>query len=661
MQPRMEEISRVRARRIICFVLAIALALWLGAAAYVYFDLVVLQSVLGAHLTRLVEGLIAALAMAILVIWYLGARREPAFPPPLDARALPGRGERVRRHALWFVELRWVAVAVSLGLILIAVFVSEILPRRALIGLLGWWLVLIGANVWFTRRLRWVQDLENEIVLQAALDLVVLTGWLNASGGIENPFYQVYILHVIIAGILLPKRKALFVTMLACGLISFLAAAEYLRLASHVTISVFPHSHDAGGHAHTEGGMVHAALDPVFVLGRMIPFLATLNLVAYLTTIIADRLRRSEDELEQAARTEALERRRLEGVIHSAGMGVVLIDPDLKLRWYSGRAAEWLDLEPCSIGKTCDSSEEGAGSGSLVAETARSGRPMEMERAVKLPHGEVRHFRHVTWPVVDEGGEVKQVVKLVQDMTAQKALEAEAVHAGKLSALGKMAAAVAHEINNPLASLSSRLTRMERSDDPKFLRESVDVLRGQISRIGRIVHTVSQFSRAPNQARTTWDVNRAVDEALNVVRLDPRAAEIRFQWKPADSALFVNAVRDQILQAYLNLLINAVEATPRGRDVLVRAFASDGQVGVEVQDSGEGIDQSIGEHLFEPFTTTKPMGIGIGLAISQSLVHEHGGYIDVQSAPGKGSRFAVFLPAADAATDESDLPEATTR
>ncbi len=642
--------------------LPIALAgLLLGVASYLFFDPAVLDSAPDLHLSQLVQSLLASLAVAILVVWFLGARREPTFPQTSDALSLPLRGDRVRRHAQWFVQMRWVAVAVSLALIFIAVLLSEILPHAALPNLLAWWVALIGANIWFGRRLRWAQDLEKEIVLQASVDLVVLTGWLNASGGIENPFYHVYILHVIIAGILLPKRKALFVTTVACTLTCFLAAAEYFRLVPHVTISVFPHSYAEGEHAHAEGGMLHASLDPVFVLRRMIPFLATLNLVAYLTTIIADRLRRSEDELEEAARTEALERRRLEGVIHSAGLGVVLIDPDLTLRWYSGRAAEWLDLDPSSIGKVCDSSDEGAGCSCLVAETARSGSPMETERVVELSPGKVRYLRHATWPVLDSDGRVQQVVKLVQDMTAQKALEAKAVHAGKLSALGKMAAAVAHEINNPLASLSSRLSRMERSDDPEFLRESVGVLRGQLSRIGRIVHTVSQFSKAPAQARTTWDVTAAVDEALSVISLDPRAAKTHFEWRPSSSCLLVNAVRDQILQAYLNLLINAAEATRKGGQVTVRAFASNREVAVEVEDFGEGIESSMEDRLFEAFATTKPLGIGIGLAISQSLVHAHGGRIEVQSEPGKGSRFTVLLPAADATTKDSDSREAAGR
>lgn len=596
-------------------------------------------------LSHIVRGLLGSALVAALVVWHLSARREPPFSPTSDLRSLTARQERVRRHAQWFVQMRWVAVAVSLALILDGVLVVRIVPFASLPPLLGWWIVLVMANIWFGQRVQRVRDLEREILLQAALDLIVLTGWLNASGGIENPFYQIYVLHVIIAGILLPKRKALVVTAIACSLSLFLALAEYLRIVPHVTIAIFPHAHAEAEHAHAADGMVHASLDPVFVLGRVVPFLGMLTLVAYLTTMIADRLRRSEDELEKAARLEALERRRLEGVIHAAGIGVVLIDPDLTVRWYSGRAAEWLDLTPSSIGEKCDDGKESDWA-SLVAETVAGGQAMETERMLRLPRGEVRHFRHATWPVVDADGRVQQVIKLVEDISARKALETEAIHVGKLSVLGKMAAAVAHEINNPLASLSSRLSLMERNQNPQFLRESLAILRGQIGRIGRIVHTVSQFGRVPKNGRSTWDVNAAVEEALNVVKLDPRAAKTHFDWQPPMPSFRVTAVRDQMVQVYLNLLINAVEATPDGGRVAVHCFMRDGQVGVEVKDSGEGIDETVEGKLFEPFSTTKPKGSGIGLAISQSLVRAHGGSIEVSSERGRGSCFTVLLPAA---------------
>ena len=181
--------------------------LLLGVANYLFFDPALLDSAPDLHLSQLVQGLLASLAVAILVVWYHGARRDPTFPRTSDALSLPLRGDRVRRHAQWFVQMRWVAVAVSLVLIFIAVFLSEILPYAALPTLLAWWVALIGTNVWFARRLRWAQDLEKEIVLQASVDLLVLTGWLNASGGIENRFYHVYILQVIIAGILLGPRR----------------------------------------------------------------------------------------------------------------------------------------------------------------------------------------------------------------------------------------------------------------------------------------------------------------------------------------------------------------------------------------------------------------------------------------------------------------------
>jgi signal transduction histidine kinase len=600
------------------------------------------------HLERIILGFLAAALVAVGVAWYLTAHPEPesrsSEPAPEGATLF--RDDRARQHARWFVHMRWIAAAVSLLLFLIAVPLAAVLPSSALIPLFAWWVVLVVGNGWFARRVLQVHDFEREILYQVTLDLVVLTGWLHASGGIENPFYQAYVLHVIIAGTLLPPRRALTVTLVACSLVSLLAISEYLRITPHVTIEVFPHDHVAPGLEPAPGEIAHAAFDPVFVLGRLVPFLAILSLVAYLTTMIANRLRRSELDLEDVARAEEFGRRRLEGVIHSAGLGVVVVEPDLTLRWYGGRAAEWLGLTDSSLGTTCAGQGIDDDLACLVPETVRDAKATETERVVKRPGGELRHFHHATWPVIDAHGRVQQVVKLIEDVTARKALEAEAVHAGKLSALGKMAAAVAHEINNPLASLAGRIALMERNEDPQFWRQSLDLLKGQIVRISRIVHTVSQFGRAPSTGRTTWDIQTAVEEALNVIRLDPRAGRVEITWHPTPVPLLVTAVRDQIIQAYLNLLINAVEAMPDGGDLFVRAFVNNGDVAVEIRDSGGGIDEAVEGRLFEPFATTKPSGTGIGLAISQSLVQGHGGRIEVLSQRGTGSCFTLYLPEA---------------
>ena len=268
----------------------------------------------------------------------------------------------------------------------------------------------------------------------------------------------------------------------------------------------------------------------------------------------------------------------------------------------------------------------------------------------------MRYFRHATSPVRDESGSVVQVVELVEEITGRKALEAEALHAGKLSVLGRMAAGVAHEIGNPLSSMDTRLHLMEQRKDPKFLLESVEVLRGQIRRIGRIVHGISHFARSGTSEWSVWELTSVLEEAIDIVRLDRRAKQIVFQRDLAVPAPKVRGQRDQISQVFLNLLLNAVEAMTEGGTITIATYQANGKARTAISDTGPGMDDTIRGRLFEPFFTTKDKGTGLGLSISYSLVHAHGGSIEVMSEPGKGCRFTVLLPLAGSAT-WNDRPE----
>jgi signal transduction histidine kinase len=395
------------------------------------------------------------------------------------------------------------------------------------------------------------------------------------------------------------------------------------------------------------GADSHASHDLLFVAGRIFPFVVVLLLTSYFTTVVADRLRRSEKDLENAARTAMLEHERLESVIHTARVGMMLVEPEVTIRWFSHRAAGWLNLTPGNIGRHCPL--DGASGGCpecLVRKTALTGESLEAERAVTGEGGALRHFRHGTSPIRDEKGRVVQVVELVEEITSRKVLESEALHAGKLSVLGRMAAGIAHEIGNPLSSLTTRLHLMEQRGGPDFVQESLKVLHGQIGRIGRIVRGVSQFAKPEAEGWSVWDVNQVLDEAVGIVRLDRRAREIEFERSLASPSPKVRGVKDQVSQVLLNLLLNAVEAMPEGGSVRTETFQRNGMACVAISDSGPGMDEAVRARLFEPFFTTKPEGTGLGLSVSYSLVHAHGGRIEVESRPGEGSRFAVLLPVA---------------
>lgn len=561
------------------------------------------------------------------------------------------RESRRRQYALWFVQMRWVVVSVSLAAIVL-VPIMQVLPRRAMFPLIGWWFLLAMGNLVFGRWARDGSGYERQIMTQAVLDLVVLTGFLNASGGLENPLYTVYLFHAIIAAILLPARKAATVTLAAGSLFVALVFGEYFHLLPHYTNRLFPHELpgvDTGlaGHSH-EGSGDHASYDVMFVLGRTVPFLLVLTLTAYLTSVIMRRLRTSEHDLERTAHDALLERQRLEGVVDAAGVGMMQVDPEGALLWIGSRISDWFGWDDRDLGQPCPLlGGTNACATCIAATAATTGRRSEGERREVRSNGTVRYFRHITTPVTDDDGSVVQVVEVIEDITHRRALEAEAAHAGRLTVLGRMAAGIAHEIGNPLASLSTRLSRLEKRTDPEFMSESIAILRDQIDRIGRIVHGVSHFGRLRRQQWTTWEINDVVEEATSMVSLDARARNIEFVFQLAEPSPRVKGVRDQAVQILLNLLLNAVEAMPDGGPVTIEIARHEDAVRISVLDAGPGLDEAARDHLFEPFFTTKPQGTGLGLSISYGLAHAHGGSLTVEAGPGgQGSRFNVELPLA---------------
>ncbi len=599
------------------------------------------------YLLHMWRGISAALLLSALVAWYLV--QNPTIVQRLDGASGVFLESRQWKgdHLRWFIRMRWIAAGFALALIVIAIPATGILSAAHLRQLLVCWAILVVANLLFLHALQRGYDFDHQVIAQSVVDLGVLTGMLNASGGIENPLSIAYLFHVIIASILLPKRKAIWVAVIGSAMFSFLALGEMFEILPHATILLFPHSYSmAGGQMHIN----HAAHDPVFVAGRLLSFLGVMLLTAHFTTLVTQRLRESESDLEASARKAVLEQRRLEGVIDAAGLGMTIIGPSGDVEWTNARLAAWLGWQPSIAGSPCPHEHRDARNclACAAAQTLSRGEQREVELVLPARGGRLRTFRSVISPVTDADGRVAQAVAVVEEVTARKALEAEALHAGRLAVLGQLAAGIAHEIGNPLSSLQARLQLMKRRPDPDFQQHSLDVLQSQIDRIGRIVRNVSNLSRGRREGWGNVDVNSVVTEALSLARLDSRAANIRFVEHLEGGLAAVRGVRDQLLQVALNLLLNAIEAMPSGGTLDVTTSADGPSVRIAVADSGTGIEESLRERLFEPFFTTKADGTGLGLSICASLVHAHGGRIDVASEPGRGSRFTVELQAAAA-------------
>ncbi len=225
------------------------------------------------------------------------------------------------------------------------------------------------------------------------------------------------------------------------------------------------------------------------------------------------------------------------------------------------------------------------------------------------------------------------------------AVEAAMLQAARLTAVGQLAASVAHEINNPLYAARNCLYLLE-DDLPPELRDSpyMTMARDQLTRIAGIIERMRDFYRPPRGEMAPYDINHLLEETLALAGLNLRHGAIKMIFAPASELPAVICNGDQLRQVFLNLVLNATEAMPEGGTLTVRTEARPSFAIIEVQDTGIGIPEEIRPRLFEPFFTNKASGTGLGLSVSAHILTQHGGQIEVDSVEGEGSTFRVILP-----------------
>jgi signal transduction histidine kinase len=230
-------------------------------------------------------------------------------------------------------------------------------------------------------------------------------------------------------------------------------------------------------------------------------------------------------------------------------------------------------------------------------------------------------------------------------------------HAERLAVSGRIMAQVAHEIGTPLHSVAGHLELLRKELPAELLTEEaarrLGIVETQLGRVNEIITQLLDLTRRSAGDAGPVDVGRLVREAIDLVRPGMAAARLTFQVNSAKTLPQVHGHAGQLQQVILNLLTNAMDATPpEGRvEVVTRAVLERGEVIVEVRDSGHGIGTAQRKSIFEPFFSTKApgRGSGLGLFISSQIVRDHKGAIEVESEPGRGSTFRVVLPAVEPA------------
>jgi signal transduction histidine kinase len=243
--------------------------------------------------------------------------------------------------------------------------------------------------------------------------------------------------------------------------------------------------------------------------------------------------------------------------------------------------------------------------------------------------------------------------RLVDDLRRTRE---QMIRADRLGTLGTLAAGLAHEINNPLVSIHTFLSlapgKREESADSEFWTSYHALASREVDRIRRLVDTMRRLGRGsePHTPLEATDLGVLAQEVISLLQRESRLANLTLKVERDEDAPKVNVVRDRLHQVLLNLILNAIHASPQGGEVRVRVYPDpNGEaVCVEVTDQGPGIPEENLARIFDPFFTTKgpDQGSGLGLMICHRVVSDHGGTIEVRSRPGAGSTFCVRLPLA---------------
>jgi PAS domain S-box-containing protein len=349
-------------------------------------------------------------------------------------------------------------------------------------------------------------------------------------------------------------------------------------------------------------------------------------------------------------------RRFLRTVLDSIREDILVISPEYEILRVNAPLLEKLQRpKEDIIGKYCyevlhrEDSPGGPPEGICpVSEVIKTGQPHHTRHTHFDKNGKAFHHAVSAYPVIEDET-VSYIVEISRDITQEIKTQEMLLQHEKLGSVGKLAAGVAHEINNPLtAVLTNSMLLLEEltEDDPMY--EDLKAIADETLRCRDIVRGLLEFARQEAPAKVESDLNTIVASMVSLVRKQFSFKNITIEQNLADNLPVVKLDRDQFQQVIVNMLINAMEAIERDGEIQVETSYDERwrNIVLRIKDSGRGIPEDIRLKLFDPFFTTKDSGTGLGLSISHGIVERHGGTISLESQVGQGTTFTITLPAA---------------
>lgn len=367
-------------------------------------------------------------------------------------------------------------------------------------------------------------------------------------------------------------------------------------------------------------------------------------------------------EVERRTAEVQAQRRFIEAIIDSLPLSLYAIDRNYEIvAWNRNRELGELGISRGAVlGKNIFTVLTRQKRELLESEFTRvfeSGEIQRIEHSTAAANGEMKHWLISKIPMwIDRSGEVSHVITIGEEITDRVEANRAVARAEKLAAIGRLAAGVVHEINNPLATISACAEALEsRVSEGEFkeskalddLREYLGLIRSEAFRCKMITNGLLDFSRTRTTEHAFVNLADVISSATRLLSHQQRGEGVQFQIETPDDLPPISGDAGQLQQAVIALATNAIDAMPEGGVLRIASKRNGGNVLVEVSDTGVGIPRENVTKIFEPFFTTKEIGkgTGLGLAVCYGILTEHGGSLDVQSTPGVGTTFTISLPA----------------